>query len=131
MEFDYNQCFDNVQTILSENNLLVEELIKDKLLILAKEFANEKIGLRQNIPCEVHYYAVKSPEILIWALGLVCESWTLEILKQKTIDGHCHTHKGINQKSCDEGTKFHRDLYIEAKNSFEQVIRQTENQMPK
>lgn len=129
MEIDPNQCFNELQKIFSEKDLTVDELLREKLPLLAKKYATEKIGSRQNISCGVNYDPEKSPEILIWALGLVCECWTLELFKRKTFDGHCHTHKQKNRKSCEKGTEFHRELYDEAKNSFEQVIEHAEKQM--
>lgn len=116
-----------MKKILSEPNLEVDTLLKEKLPEIAKRIANETIGFKENAFCNTRYEPTRSPELLLWALGLVCETWTLEILRQKTQDGHCHTHK----TPCLEGSKFHRALFNEAKKNFQDVLTSVEkNALP-
>lgn len=112
-------CFNEVQKIFSEQNLTVENLLKERLPEIAKRIVNNTIRDRENVSC-VTKYASNSPELLLWALGLVCEAWVLEILRQKAKD--CHCRNSLHCKPCSEGSKFHRDLFNEAKRSFQEIL---------
>lgn len=87
-----------------------------------KQFAMNEFKPRENVECKV-VYSRDSPELFLWALGLICEIWTLNLLKQKAKGGHCYTHKEQNGKPCPKGTKFHKELFLEAKESFEEIAR--------
>lgn len=113
-----NRCFTEVQAILSKSNLTMDVLFKE-LKETVQKIATDTIGIKENISCSTKYSPSNSPELLLWALGLVCEVWVLEILRQKAQEGHCHTHS----KPCLEGKKFHENLYIECKKSFKELFK--------
>jgi hypothetical protein len=60
-------------------------------------------------------------EIKIWALGLISQEWILEILRLKTVDGHCYTHKSKTGKPCPNGSQFHKELYEICQKSFKEA----------
>jgi hypothetical protein len=50
-------------------------------------------------------------------MALMFMSWSITNLKRKTQNGHCqnidHPHGDMNPRRCQEGTKFHQELYDE------------------
>jgi hypothetical protein len=121
MNVEIDQCVKEVDTILSKKGLKIEDLHKE-LINSAKRIAISTIGKRINDSCDTEYDPEQCPEIVLWALGLVCEIWTLEILRQKTQEGHCYTHKKKTGEPCPIGSRFHENLFNEAKKSFQDVL---------
>lgn len=63
-------------------------------------------------------YGQNSPELVLWKLGVICEAWSLEILRRKAEDGHCYVHP----KPCTVSREFHSRLMEIAASEFEQVV---------
>jgi len=118
MEIDANYWCNEVEKLMSPHKS--PDRIMMEIIPLAKELA-KKMEVKSEPPCKVYYDPTLSPEMFIWALGVVCECWTLEILRRKMQHGHCYAHA----TPCGKGSQFHQKFYDEVKGSFEQVIRQT------
>lgn len=117
MSYVSDRCLQKVDKIIKQN-LLVDDLLKKELPEIAKAVAKEIIHERRNDECWIVYDPNCSPELLIWALGLACESWSLGILRLKAKEGHCYAHT----KPCQKGVEFHKGLFRECKKSFEEVL---------
>lgn len=113
-----------------EDNKPVEQVMKE-LGDCAIAFAKDVIKDRENQECGVSYVGLKqknqqeiefksSPELYIWALGLICEYWLLFLYKQKSIEGHCYNHK----EPCTKSSVFHNSLFEEAKRSYVEIANQ-------
>lgn len=97
------------------------EILK-KLIINSKEVVTNKIGKRELPGCDVYYTSTGNPELLLWATGLICMRWTLYLLKQKAIEGICHTHNEQTGLPCPESQKFHNKLFNEVKKNYKELI---------
>jgi hypothetical protein len=86
------------------------------------QFIEKRLGTRSQVDCKV-MYSEKHTEMRIWALGLICQEYILEMFKKKAANGHCYTHKKVTGKPCSEGSKFHEDLLQSCKKSFEDVLK--------
>lgn len=103
-------AFDNPGYDISPKELL-EKLIKSSYEVLT-----EIIGERNCPGCIT--YTNKSPELISWAIGLICIRYNLYLLQKKKIDGHCKTHK----LPCQKGGIFHDELFNEVKKSFYELV---------
>lgn len=112
--------YDIVQNALSSPIGFYELVLK--LVPGASEISRSRIKNKSNKECGTEY-GENSPEIFIWALGLMCQEWVLENFRRKSEDGHCWTHKQNNQKPCKKGAEFHKNLFIECKKSFEELLK--------
>lgn len=63
-------------------------------------------------------YDEHSPELVLWTLGLILETWCMEILRRKATEGHCFDHP----KPCRPSQKFHARLFTESAQEFEAVV---------
>jgi hypothetical protein len=89
----------------------------EKLVPYIEEYSRKRIETHKNLDCGT-IYTENSCEHMIWALGLICEEWTLEILRLKTVNGHCYNHK----LPCPKGSKFHKELYGICQKSFKEEL---------
>lgn len=112
--------YEIIQKTLSSPNGFYELALK--LVPGAVEIGQIRIGKKSNPDCGTEY-AESHVEIFIWALGLMCQEWVLENFSRKSIDGHCWTHKQIQQVPCKKGSEFHKNLFEECKRTFEEVLR--------
>jgi hypothetical protein len=59
-------------------------------------------------------------------MALMFMSWSITNLKRKRQNGHCqninHPHGNTNPRYCQEGTKFHQELYNECVKTFEDLL---------
>jgi hypothetical protein len=71
-------------------------------------------------------YDHNNVEYVVWVMALMFMSWSIINLKRKTQNGHCqnieHPHGDTNPRSCQEGTKFHKELYYECVKTFEDLL---------
>lgn len=108
--------YDIIQKALSQPDGLYG--LSLKLVPGALEIGQNRIGKRSNPECNTEYTEGHA-EIFIWALGLMCQEWILENFRKKSEDGHCWTHK----KPCENGSEFHKNLFMECKGSFEDALK--------
>lgn len=89
----------------------------------SKELAKNRIRTSFNRECETRYDNC-GYEYQIWAIGLLTMSWAIEILRRKTRDGHCHTHKekDPDKKSCPTGKQFHGQIHQDCIESFDRLL---------
>jgi hypothetical protein len=78
--------------------------------------ANNYLVKRKQDECRISYDH-NNAEYVIWVMALMFMSWSITNLKRKTQNGHCqnidHPHGDMNPRRCQEGTKFHQELYDE------------------
>ena len=103
----------------------------NQMLIKLFNNSNEimkRLGKRELPQCNVTYTYFNgvsnkySPELFSWATGLICMRYTLFLLKQKAIEGHCNTHNKKTGVPCADGKIFHENLFNEAKKDFEKIL---------
>lgn len=82
---DIISYFERVQDLISKNMQLNWQTF---ILDLLKSSRVDKIPERKYDECQVDYKFL-SPEITLWDLAILSMSWTVELLKQKTQNGHC------------------------------------------
>ena len=87
--------------------------------------ANSYLDKKRLDQCQISY-DYKNAEYVIWVMALMFMSWSITNLKRKTQNGHCqninHPHGDTNPRLCEEGTKFHRELYNECVESFRGLL---------
>jgi hypothetical protein len=79
-------------------------------------------------------YAAQKTENSAWTFSIYVMPWLLYNLKMKTQDGHCHSPNhghGMKDPKCKVGSKFHNDLYAKCLNSFNDILKELENDPPK
>jgi hypothetical protein len=111
-----------IADILAQPDVVVQSQVDfpkllERLVPYVKEYSRKRIETHKNLDCGT-IYAENSLEHLIWALGLICEEWTLEILRLKTVNGHCYTHK----LPCPNGSQFHKELHEICQKSFKEAL---------
>lgn len=127
---DVSNYYDHIQhLILKHSQLNLQNFVTD--LLNSKP---NKLSERESIDCQLEYKS-HNLEIKIWSLALLSMSWTLEILKRKTQNGHCrniaHEHGEREPRNCESGYNFHLQMYKDCLSSFREVINVAENNPPK
>lgn len=97
-------------------------------LAVAKEA--QKLQTRSNPECET-CYNWQGYEYRFWKLGLMSMAWIITLLKLKTEQGHCHTHKKQTGNPCAIGSKFHKQFYDDCIESFETALKTLKSETPK
>jgi len=101
------------------------EILQKLIRVHSNEVITKEIGKRELPRCNIIYkYPDEisnklSPELLMWALGLISIRWTLYLLKRKAIEGTCHVH----ELPCTDSQKFHSELFDEVQKNFEELIK--------
>ena len=111
-----------IADILAQSDVVCQSKVDfpkllDRLEPCIEEYSRKRIGTHKNLDCGTTY-SENSLEIKIWALGLICQEWILEILRLKTLNGHCYNHK----LPCPKGSQFHRELYEMCQKSFKEAL---------
>jgi len=87
--------------------------------------ASKYLDKRKDDECRVSYDH-NNVEYVIWVMALMFMSWSITNLKRKRQNGHCqninHPHGNTNPRYCQEGTKFHQELYNECVKTFEDLL---------
>ena len=87
--------------------------------------ANKYLVNRKQDECRVGYDH-NNVEYIIWVMALMFMSWSVTTLERKTQNGHCqnidHPHGVMNPRLCQEGAKFHQELYNECVNTFKDLL---------
>jgi len=91
------------------------------LALRAVEVASIYLKTDDNQPCDTKYQA-DSWEQIVLALSLLTEAWITEILRRKTRDGHCWTHKGKTGPPCPIGSRFHKQLRDDCISDLERML---------
>jgi hypothetical protein len=92
--------------------------------------ANNYLDRRKHDECFVSYDH-NNVEYVVWVMALMFMSWSITNLKRKTQNGHCqnvnHSHGDTNPRLCQEGAKFHQDLYNECIKTFGDLLVQVDS----
>jgi hypothetical protein len=93
--------------------------------------ASKYLVNRKQDECRVNYDH-NNVEYIIWVMALMFMSWSITNLKRKMQNGHCrnidHPHGDRNPRLCQEGTKFHQELYNECAKTFEDLLIQSNSE---
>lgn len=126
---DVISYFNFVQHLISKNMQLNWPTLTEDLLN-----SSRVIQERKSKDCCIEYKS-GSPEIRFWDLALICTSWILEILKQKTQKGHCnnidHKHGEKEPRDCKLGYDFHLQMYNDCLSLLRNVISIAEKNPPR
>jgi len=92
--------------------------------------ANNYLDRRKHDECFVSYDH-NNVEYVVWVMALIFMSWAITNLKRKTQNGYCqnvkHSHGDTNPRHCQEGTKFHQELYNECIKTFRDLLVQVDS----
>jgi hypothetical protein len=87
--------------------------------------ASKYLDRRKGDECRVSYDH-NNVEYVVWVMALMFMSWSITNLKRKIQNGHCqnieHPHGDSNPRYCQEGTKFHQELYKECVRTFRDLV---------
>jgi hypothetical protein len=76
-------------------------------------------------------YTRGTKEYRAWTTSLALISWVLHNFQKKMEDGHCHnlthTHGESNPRNCENGRRFHKEMYDRCLQSYQDMLNGFQN----